>query len=41
MQLPMHCSPLTAFEATLSPLKTAVDNNYLPAIFVIASAAPL
>ena len=36
--IPMRCLPLNAFEATLSSLRTAVDNNYLPAFFVIASA---
>ena len=36
--VPMHSSPLNAFEATLKSLKTAVDNYYLPAFFVIASA---
>lgn len=36
--VPMHSPPLDAFETTLKSLKTAVDNNYLPAFFVIASA---
>lgn len=37
--VPMHSSPLNAFETTQKSLKTAVDNNYLPAFFVIPSAA--
>ena len=36
--VPMRSLPLNAFEVTLKSLKTAVDNNFLPAFFVIASA---
>ena len=36
--VPMMSKPLEAFEGTLASLKVAVDNNFLPAFFVIASA---
>jgi hypothetical protein len=36
--VPNVCLPLKAFEETLVSLKVAVDNNYVPAFFVLASA---
>ena len=37
--IPLRCSPQHAFEETLSSLRLAVDNNYVPAFIFIASAS--
>ncbi len=36
--IPLRCSPKTALDRTLTCLKQAVDNNFVPAFFVIAAA---